>query len=71
MAIHTMDFLKAGHTLPFSFPLPNTDREVRGLAKVVWTDCSGRAGLEFIEMSEAGRLWVRQWLTGHQDCRIA
>jgi hypothetical protein len=74
MAIQTMVPLKVGQTLKFGLPLGKTKAEaagaeLAGTAKVVWCDCSGRAGLHFTDVSEAVQLQLQNWLRhqGSQD----
>ena len=43
MAIQAMEILQPGQLLPFAFPLPDTKGEVRGAARIVWSDRSGQA----------------------------
>jgi hypothetical protein len=62
IAIQAMDIMKPGQSLPFAFPLPDTDIEVRGMATIVWSDRSGRAGLRFIEIGEFDRFQLQWWL---------
>jgi hypothetical protein len=62
MGIQAMEILQTGSSLPFAFPLPETDTELKGMARVVWTDPSGRAGLEFTDLPEAERFRLKQWL---------
>lgn len=63
MALQCMDVLEPGRPYPFSFPLPETDAELRGEARIVWSDHSGRAGMEFVRLSEYDRLALTMWLS--------
>ena len=67
MAVQVMDVLDAGSSVPFAFPLPETSTEVRGVARIVWTDRSGRAGLEFVDIPEYDRFRLRQWVVRHHN----
>lgn len=67
MGIQAMEVLQPGSSLPFAFPLPETDSELKGMARVVWTDPSGRAGLEFVDLPEAERFRLKQWIVKNAD----
>jgi len=63
MAIQAMDVLEPGRSCNFSFQLPENEQcEVSGNASIVWSDRSGRAGLEFREMSAAARFTLQRWI---------
>ena len=62
MAVQAMEILSPGAALALSFPLPENGAELQGVARVVWSDLSGRAGLQFINLSEFDRYQLRQWL---------
>lgn len=62
MAIQTMVSLQAGQTVEFHLPLREADAELAGTAEVAWSDCSGRVGLHFKDLSEPDRLWLKDWL---------
>ncbi len=66
MAIQAMDVLKPGHSLDFSFPLPDTSTAIHGHARIVWSDRSGRAGLIFTDMGPFDRLQLRNWVFAQQ-----
>jgi hypothetical protein len=67
MAIQAMEVLEPGCAVPFSLPLPKTDSEVKGMARVAWTDRSGRAGLEFTHLDETYRFRLKQWVIKNQN----
>jgi PilZ domain len=67
MAIQAMEILEPGRTLHFAFPLPESGSRVEGVAKIVWADRSGRAGLEFTEIPEFDRFLLRQWVVRNRD----
>jgi hypothetical protein len=67
MAVQAMEVLTPGHSLPFAFSLPESGNEVRGVARIVWADCSGRAGLQFLDVPEYDRYRLRQWIIQNQN----
>jgi hypothetical protein len=67
MAVQAMAVLRPGLSLPFVFSLPGTGDEVRGIARIVWTDRSGRAGMQFVDVPEYDRFRLRQWIVRQQD----
>lgn len=67
MAVQAMDVLAPGQDYQFSFPLPDSDAEIHGLAKVAWSDQSGRAGLRFVRLSDNYRHRLTQWVIRHQE----
>jgi hypothetical protein len=67
MAVQVTDVLRPGQSLPFAFPLPDTGAQVTGMARIVWTDRSGRAGLEFVDLPEYDRFRLRQWVGRQQN----
>jgi hypothetical protein len=62
MAIQTMVPLKVGQALKFGLPLAEAGAEMKGTAEVAWCDCSGRAGLHFLDVSESEQLQLRSLL---------
>ena len=62
LAVQAMDVLEPGGPYNFSFPLPETDAEINGVAKISWSDKSGRAGMEFLQLSAYDRLKLSEWL---------
>lgn len=62
MAIQAMEVLEPGRSYRFSFPLPETDAEIHGSARISWADQSGRAGMEFVEVSAYDRSTLTQWV---------
>lgn len=62
MGIQAMEVLTPGRAVPFAFSLPQTGTEVKGMANIVWTDCSGRAGLAFTNMAKDHRSLLKQWV---------
>lgn len=71
MAIQSSEPLREGDLLPFACPLPDGDAEVKGVARIVWTDNKGRAGLRFTQLSEFDRYRLKEWLekTQHAELR--
>ncbi len=66
MAIQAMAVLEPGHSLDFSFPLPETSTAIHGQARIIWSDRSGRAGLLFTDMPALDRLQLRNWVFTQQ-----
>jgi hypothetical protein len=62
MAIQTTESLAPGDVFSFACPLPDTQREVQGLARVVWTDREGRAGMQFTDLCDFDRFQLREWV---------
>ena len=67
MGIQAMEVLEPGRSLSLAFPLPNSDGEIQGLARIVWADPSGRAGLEFLSVTEFDRLRLQRWMKGREN----
>lgn len=67
MAIQAMEILQTGKSFYFALTLPNNGPELKGKATVVWSDRSGRAGVNFTDLSVSDRLHVRQWLARYAD----
>lgn len=62
MAIQTMVELELGQLLQFALHLPEEEFQFTGTAKVAWCDCSGRAGLHFVDVPEQDSVRWRHWL---------
>lgn len=62
MAIQALCPMERGSELDITFHLPGTTRRIEALAKVVWMDPTGRAGLEFTELAEVDRAELRKWV---------
>jgi hypothetical protein len=67
MAVQAMEVLQPGCSLPVVFAIPETECEVQGLARIVWSDRSGRAGLEFTTVCELDQFRLRQWVSKNTD----
>ena len=67
MAIQTTEPLEPGDVFSFACPLPDTQREVQGLARVVWIDRQGRAGMEFTDLTEYDRFQLKEWVLEMQN----
>jgi hypothetical protein len=67
MAVQTMSVLPPGESVDFAFELPEAKSEVRGVAKVVWSDNSGRAGLAFDLVPHLHRRRLQDWLTSRSS----
>ena len=66
MAIQAMDVLKRGTALEFQFPLPEQKAELSGVAEIVWSDKTGRAGLKFRGLSDVERRQLQHWIVRNQ-----
>jgi len=66
-AIQAMEILEPGCLFSLAFSLPDSDSEVQGFGKVVWSDRSGRAGLKFVGISEFDRARLDNWVNGKQS----
>jgi len=67
VAIQAMEILEPGCLFSLAFSLPDSDSEVLGLGKVVWSDRSGRAGLKFVGISDFDRTRLKRWLATQQS----
>lgn len=56
---------KHGELLKVTFSLPERSEALRCTGQVVWTHCSGRAGLSIKKMTKEDREKLMQWL-GHE-----
>jgi hypothetical protein len=65
IAIQAMDVLQPGRSLHFSFPLPESESAIGGQARIVWSDQSGRAGLQFVNMTPLDELKLASWIAIH------
>lgn len=66
MAIQAMEVLERGALLEFQFVLPRWTAGVRGVAEIVWTDNTGRAGLQFVGLSPFDHMQLQQWVVQNQ-----
>jgi hypothetical protein len=62
LEIQAMEVLQLGRSFSIAFPLPDGNAEVQSRVRIVWADCSGRAGLEFVDVSEYDRQRLKQWM---------
>jgi hypothetical protein len=62
VCIHASTLLKPESTLTLSLDLMGTKAFVSTTGRVIWSDQSGRHGIEFPEISEKTRQQLRQWL---------
>ena len=67
LAVQAMDVLRPGESLAFAFALPADGAELAGVVRVVWSDRSGRAGLQFVDLPEFDRFQLRKWLSRYQN----
>ena len=54
--------LSASGTLNLEFALPGNPQIIRATAEVVWQDCTGSAGVRFLDMPSNSRKLLTQWL---------
>jgi CheY-like chemotaxis protein len=62
MALQSLAPVKPGHVLNISFLLPGTGLPISGKGVVVWSDPSGRTGIEFDEITDEQRAALKQWV---------
>jgi hypothetical protein len=73
MGIQAMDVLEPGRSVNFAFTLPArlssigshndmTDNQLQVGARIAWSDRSGRAGLQFTQLSQSDRFRLHQWV---------
>jgi hypothetical protein len=62
MAVQAMEVLPPGQALRFAFQLPNGKVEIKGIARVVWSDCSGRAGMKIVAISPSEWTQLAEWV---------
>lgn len=63
LAMQTLGPVKSGQVLDISFLLPGTSTRVAGKGVVVWSDTTGRSGIEFDDLSDEHREALKQWVT--------
>jgi len=62
MAVQSLAPMQHGQTVGLSFQLPSTTHTIKATAKVVWHDTTGRIGMEFQEISDQYRGWLKRWV---------
>ncbi|HUO26916.1 MAG TPA: PilZ domain-containing protein [Candidatus Aquilonibacter sp.] len=63
MAVHFVKQLPPTCKVYFQFQLPGQTADVRLSGQVVWQDWNGRAGIQFVDVPQASRRILQQWLT--------
>lgn len=63
MAIQAMEVLVPGQSMRFSFTLPKSNAEVEGIARIAWSDRSGRAGMEIQAISRSDHARLAHWIS--------
>lgn len=63
LAIHAAQPLEAGKMIYTTFFLPETFVLIETMARVMWADEHGRAGLEFCSLTDEGHDQVNKWIT--------
>jgi DNA-binding response OmpR family regulator len=54
--------LQPKQLLRMNFSLPDSDAPLQATGEVVWTDPSGRSGIQFVRLPDPARQQLRQWL---------
>ncbi|GEM_PF-4651943 len=55
-------------TLPMQFDLPETQNHIEANGRVIWTSPQGdRVGIEFLDLPEASKQQIREWLALRSD----
>jgi hypothetical protein len=63
LAVQAMEILNPGQSVLFSFTLPKSAAEVEGVARVAWSDKSGRAGMEIVRISQSSSVRLAEWIS--------
>jgi CheY-like chemotaxis protein len=63
IAVQSMGEVGVGDQVEVAFSLPETMERIQATASVVWTDPSGRIGLEFLVLSREDRQLLKTWIT--------
>jgi CheY-like chemotaxis protein len=62
VAVQSLAPMNTGDQIELGFVLPGTSRRIMATALVVWTDPTGRIGLEFLKISEGDRQQLKNWV---------
>jgi CheY-like chemotaxis protein len=62
VAIQSLAPMQHGQVLGLSFQLPGTTHKINATAKVVWNDPTGRIGMEFEDITDQCRGWLKSWV---------
>lgn len=62
MAMQCLTPVQAGHVMNISFLLPGTGISITGKGVVVWSDPTGRTGIEFDEINDQQRAALKDWV---------
>ena len=63
IAVQSLGEIIIGDQVEVAFLLPGTTTKIQASATVVWTDPSGRIGLEFLVLSKEDRQMLKTWIT--------
>lgn len=63
MAVQSLAPVKSGQVLNISFLLPGSGISIEGKGVVVWSDPTGRSGVEFADFSEEHHAALKAWVT--------
>jgi CheY-like chemotaxis protein len=62
IAIQSLAPMQHGQIVDISFELPGTSHKIKASAKVVWNDPTGRIGMEFEDIDDQQRSWMKMWV---------
>jgi CheY-like chemotaxis protein len=62
VAIQSLAPMHHGQVVGLAFQLPGTTHKISATAKVVWNDPTGRIGMEFEDISDQQRSWLKSWV---------
>lgn len=62
MQVQPYGSLQPGSTGELCFDIPGKGARFEGIAMVAWVNSGGRAGIQFLNVPEASRLLLREWL---------
>lgn len=71
MGVQALSSAPMGATTSLQFDLPETGGRVDAVGRIAWTDTSGRLGIRFEEIAEAGRVHLAQWLASDRRPVVA
>ncbi len=62
IAIQSLAPMQHGQIVGISFELPGTSHKIKATGKVVWNDPTGRIGMEFEDIGDQQRGWLKAWV---------
>jgi hypothetical protein len=63
MAVRSTESLVSNSLVDVWLSLPYSEHTIQCEGKVIWTDGMGRAGVQFVQLPEATRRNLAEWLT--------